>query len=751
MAILFCFGQGQKIEAQNSPGFAPGDAPPNSEATPSVTPTATPTVAAPQVSPRVAEIAKLVQSGVSDDVLMAFIKNSPQAFSPTADEILYLTDLGMPDAVLTVLMQHRPVLQEMTAPPVVVAPPAPAPVIMTTNIIVNTETRYVQAAPATVTTFYEPLRPYGSWVEVEDYGLCWQPTVVVNNRDWRPYSDRGRWVYTYSGWYWQSDYSWGWAPFHYGRWHSSPGFGWVWSPDQVWAPAWVSWRYNDDYCGWAPLPPSARFEYGSGFSFGGSVHLGLNFEFGLRANHYNFVPLSHFHDRSPNRYVVHGDQINHVYNNSTVINNYSVKNNTTVINEGIGRDRIAAATHTRIEPVALRQTASAAGNTRRDVLDKQNNTLLVYRPAVDSTRPNANANASTGVKVNGNRAGRQEMIKLDAPIEKGTGRVRPNAVHDRPETVRAERNADVKNADADRRPVSGRPANQGRNYSGTGNDSVNKNNASPTPVNPRARISENPASTAAVTPAQRPVEKVERPAAPPARNYPGSDTSRAPAGNRPRESSRIQTAESESPRVPSRIERPTPGPSAEVRHSAEIGRAPVTPAQRPVEKVERPSAPSVRNYPGSDVGRAPGGERPRESSRIQMAESEAPRVPSRIERPTPVPSPQVRNAPEMGRALPTPTYSAPAARSEPVFRPQPAPSQSQGQPYYRSEAAAAPPHGGQVRSAPAYRAPAYQPPAPVQRQAPVYSAPPQNNSNSRGDLPPNYRSDTGGRKFRADQ
>ncbi len=743
VAILFCFGQGQKIEAQNSPGFAPGDAPPNSEATPSVTPTATPTVAAPQVSPRVAEIAKLVQSGVSDDVLMAFIKNSPQAFSPTADEILYLTDLGMPDAVLTVLMQHRPVAPEMTAPPVVVAPPAPAPVIMTTNIIVNTETRYVQAAPATVTTFYEPLRPYGSWVEVEDYGLCWQPTVVVNNRDWRPYSDRGRWVYTYSGWYWQSDYSWGWAPFHYGRWHSSPSFGWVWSPDRVWAPAWVSWRYNDDYCGWAPLPPSARFEYGSGFSFGGSAHIGLNFEFGLRANHYNFVPTSRFHDRSPSRYVVHGDQINHVYNNSTVINNYSVKNNTTVINEGIGRDRIAAATHTRIEPVALRQTASAAGATRRDVLDKQNNTLLVYRPPVDSTRPNANANASTGVKVNGNRAGRQEMIKLDAPIEKGSGRVRPNAVPERQDPVRAGRNTEVKNPEAinanpDRRPVAGRPANQGRNYSGTGNDSVNNNNASQPPVSARPRISENAVH-------ERPeTVRAERNA-----DVKHADAERRPVSGRPANQGRNYSGTANDS-VNNNNANPTPvNPRARISENP-ASTAAVTPAQRPMEKIERPAAPSVRNYPGSDVGRAPVADRSRESSRVQMTETESPRVPSRIERPTPVPSPQVRNAPEMGRALPTPTYSTPPARSEPVFRPQPAPSLPQGQPLYRSEAVA-PPHGGQWQNTPAYRAPAYQPPAPVQRQAPVYSAPPQNNSNSRGDIPPNYRQDTGGRKFRNDQ
>jgi len=26
-------------------------------------------------------------------------------------------------------------------------------------------------------------------------------------------------------------------------------------PDDVWGPAWVEWRYDDEYIGWAPLRP----------------------------------------------------------------------------------------------------------------------------------------------------------------------------------------------------------------------------------------------------------------------------------------------------------------------------------------------------------------------------------------------------------------------------------------------------------------------------------------------------------------
>ena len=59
------------------------------------------------------------------------------------------------------------------------------------------------------------------------YGPCWQPTVVVVNPGWQPYCNGGHWVYTDCGWYWLSGYSWGWAPFHYGRWFRHSHYGLV--------------------------------------------------------------------------------------------------------------------------------------------------------------------------------------------------------------------------------------------------------------------------------------------------------------------------------------------------------------------------------------------------------------------------------------------------------------------------------------------------------------------------------------------
>jgi len=107
--------------------------------------------------------------------------------------------------------------------------------------------------PVSVSYFRAELAPYGHWFMYGSYGWAWSPHGV--SAGWRPYED-GYWVYSDCGWTWVSYEPWGWAPYHYGRWLFDAGYGWVWVPDTVWGPAWVAWRYDDDYIGWAPLPPS---------------------------------------------------------------------------------------------------------------------------------------------------------------------------------------------------------------------------------------------------------------------------------------------------------------------------------------------------------------------------------------------------------------------------------------------------------------------------------------------------------------
>ncbi len=110
--------------------------------------------------------------------------------------------------------------------------------------------------------FYDTLTPYGTWVRLSAYGYVWVPRNMGYR--WRPYLF-GRWAWTDYGWTWISEEEWGWIPFHYGRWGWDDDLGWFWVPGSVWGPAWVFWRTNDFYFGWAPLPPGLDFDARFGF------------------------------------------------------------------------------------------------------------------------------------------------------------------------------------------------------------------------------------------------------------------------------------------------------------------------------------------------------------------------------------------------------------------------------------------------------------------------------------------------------
>lgn len=98
-------------------------------------------------------------------------------------------------------------------------------------------------------SYGQALGPYGNWVDDDQYGQVWEPTVSVG---WAPYTD-GSWAWTPAGWTWVSAEPWSWT-FHYGRWALTGG-GWVWVPGTVWGPAWVDWYWGDGFVGWAPLAP----------------------------------------------------------------------------------------------------------------------------------------------------------------------------------------------------------------------------------------------------------------------------------------------------------------------------------------------------------------------------------------------------------------------------------------------------------------------------------------------------------------
>lgn len=300
---------------------------------------------APVLSPGAAEVLKLVQAGVGPGVIKTYIGNISGPFNLNAATILYLNDAGVSTELVDTMMDHD---KNLAAPPPV-ATPAPAPVESAADAPV---------AEVTVDDFTQTLAPYGAWVDVEGYGRCWRPTVAVYDSTWQPYGDRGHWVYTDAGWYWDSEYAWG-VAFHYGRWFHHANFGWCWWPDTVWAPSWVTWRSADDYCGWAPLPPFSVYRPGLGFYYRG-VSVAAGFDFGLDAGLFMFVPVGHFCEPHPRYFRVDRDRGAEIFHRAAVVNSFEVdRQGNRFVNRGIPVERINNATHRTIAPVRVEQVPHA--------------------------------------------------------------------------------------------------------------------------------------------------------------------------------------------------------------------------------------------------------------------------------------------------------------------------------------------------------------------------------------------------------
>ena len=134
---------------------------------------------------------------------------------------------------------------------------------------------YADTDPSALSEFKAPLDGHGAWVDDSTYGTVWVPAESEVGTDFVPYTTAGHWTYDdgpRTEWVWVSDYSWGWAPFHYGRWVHVSHHGWAWIPGRTYSGAWVSWRgaRGYDYVGWAPLGPSWYWYNGTavGWNYG---------------------------------------------------------------------------------------------------------------------------------------------------------------------------------------------------------------------------------------------------------------------------------------------------------------------------------------------------------------------------------------------------------------------------------------------------------------------------------------------------
>jgi len=252
---------------------------------------------------------------------------------------------------------------------------------------------------------YNYLAPHGNWVEMDHYGYVWIPRHMGYR--WRPYT-RGHWIMTDYGWTWMANEPWGSIPFHYGRWGYDDDFGWFWVPGNVWGPAWVSWRWGNQYAGWAPLPPGVEFRAGMDFAQ-------LTFNIPLRF--WIFLQATRFLDRDIHRYALPYERNVTIINYTSIHNNIYYRDNR-IFNEGMGVDNVRRIIRREVPRYKV-QDVRQPGPARIVGGDVQ-----VYRPAIRT-----NTQARPKAILNRDEARRElAPAKVFEPQQPAPGRAQESVV-----------------------------------------------------------------------------------------------------------------------------------------------------------------------------------------------------------------------------------------------------------------------------------------------------------------------------------
>ncbi len=268
---------------------------------------------------------------------------------------------------------------------------------------------------------YDELAPFGDWVYREDHAYVWLPREV--EPDWRPFTV-GNWISTEYGWYWESYEPFAWAVYHYGRWGFDDDYGWYWVPGDTWAPAWVRWRYGNEYVGWAPEPPAYdNYAYGAPAQYAPPPP----------RESWVFVEPRYLVSPAVRTYALPRTSVSIFFSSSTYVYRPQYRNGH-VYNYGMPRDRWSRITGRHIEPRQIHRGQSRkrpAGWNRR-----QNRDVYAYAPNVKkgagprrppkkvSQRPprakavNANTNArpGRGPQAGRGQAQRNRAIGRDAGL-----------------------------------------------------------------------------------------------------------------------------------------------------------------------------------------------------------------------------------------------------------------------------------------------------------------------------------------------
>ncbi len=360
-----------QAQSPPQPAFSPVALPPTAVDSSIALPTLPPGIDA---NSPLGHAVRMLQSGAAETAILAYISSSAAPFNISATGLAYLNDLGTPSEIETAMSRRD---QELGV-----------------NIGTGTQTQpstpgqNQQSQDITGDYFYGALAQYGSWVNVPGYGLCWQPCAATYNSGWAPYFTLGQWLYTDCGWYWLSNYSWGWCVFHYGRWFRDAQHGWCWWPATKWAPSWVFWRYTGNYCGWAPLPPHSYYSQGNGLVYNGAP-VASDYDFGIGANLFNFVPMASLCDANTERYRLSAAQSAQIFKQSTVLGAIN-SNDRTIVNDGIPVHKIAAANGGNMRSFTIQPVESVAiPGARGEQILQDGETLAVNRPYFNADVPSA--------------------------------------------------------------------------------------------------------------------------------------------------------------------------------------------------------------------------------------------------------------------------------------------------------------------------------------------------------------------------
>jgi hypothetical protein len=459
---------------------------------------------------------------------------------------------------------------------------------------------------------YEDLDDYGDWRDDSNYGHVWFPRQVAVG--WAPYHE-GHWDWIPPwGWTWVDDSSWGYAPFHYGRWVSVGGrWGWVAGPVAVRA---------------VYAPALVVFVGGGPGALGGNVGW---FPLGPREV---YVPSYHVSQAYVTRVNVSNTTVTNVtvtnVYNTTIIHNTTNVTNITYANRNVQGAVMVVPQHAFVsaQPVARAAVAVSA----RDINSAPMSSRVAVAPTRESVLGSKAASANRVAAPPAAIANRQVVAKKTPPpppvpfvkqqqalaAHPGQPLARTEVQTLRPANTAAARPM-VKQAPP------GKPAMPGVNPP----SAARPGQPAPPPNQPMNRPGNQPAPNE--RPAAAPPVQPNRPAAQPAQPAPVQPNNRPamnPPNNRPEAVQPNNRPETNRP--------PTEPPSRPQPNQPEMNRPPAAPPTNRPEpaRPESNQPPPNRNQPAPRPQAPPPAERPQQRTPPPAAARPAP--PSQKPQPKPL-------------------------------------------------------------------------------------------------------------------